>query len=159
MSPDSANANRINTITERVIGCAFIVSRTLGRGYLEKVYENALAHECRKAGLHIEQQRRLVVMYDGVDVGEYVADMVIEDLVLVEIKAVKCIDPAHVVQCINYLTSTRLPVCLLLNFATKVEVRRLVGPFAPIFPPSLESLTASAVPMTQSEEVDYEDRP
>lgn len=157
MNSESHNASTINAIIEKVIGCAFTVIKVLGRGYLEKVYENALAHECRKAGLRIEQQRRLIVMYDGIAVGEYVADMVAEDLVLIEIKAAKGIDPANEAQCINYLTSTRLPVCLLLNFAAKVEVRRLVGPTAPVFPSWRLGSFGAPVVMTRAEQADFGD--
>ena len=125
----------LNALTEKVIGCAFTVRKALGAGFLEKVYENALAHECRKAGLYVEQQRRLVVMYDGVEVGEYIADMVVGHVILVEVKAIRALEAAHDAQCLNYLAATRLPVCLLLNFGTRVVVRRIVGPDAPAFPP------------------------
>jgi len=128
-------ASLIHDVTGRVIGCAFAVSNGLKSGFLEKVYENALAHECRKAGLVVEQQRRLVVRYDGVEVGEYVADLVVNDLVLVEVKAGKGLDPAHDAQCLNYLVATGLPVCLLLHFGVRVDVRRIIGPNAPTFPP------------------------
>ncbi len=124
------------------------VGKALGKGYLEKVYENALVHELGKAGLRVEQQRRLMVWYDGVVVGEYVADVVVEDHVLVEIKAAKGIDAAHAAQCINYLTATRLPICLLLNFADKVDVRRFVGPNAPTFAPSRLGPSGSSVALT-----------
>jgi GxxExxY protein len=117
-----------NTLTERIIGCAYDVSNGLGCGYLEKVYENALAHELRKAGLSVIQQMRFVVIYDGVEVGEYIADIVVERTILVELKAVKCLDEIHSAQCINLLRTTGLPVCLLINFAKpKVEIKRLIG--------------------------------
>src|SRR5205085_2648743 len=82
----------LNTITEVVIGCAFIVHNGLGCGFLEKVYENALVHELRKAGLFVQQQVSYSVMYDGVVVGLYVADIVVERSVLVEMKTVKALD-------------------------------------------------------------------
>ena len=127
-------AKEINGVTERVIGCAFTVIKGLRSGFLEKVYENALAHECRKAGLIVEQQRRLVVRYDGVEVGEYVADMVVNEEVLVEVKAGKGVDSAHEAQCLNYLAATGLPVCLLLHFGLRVDVKRIIAPNAPSFP-------------------------
>ena len=113
-------------ISERIIGCAFKVRGTLGHGFLEKVYENALAHELRKAGLSVQQQADIQVFYDGVNVGTYFADLLVAGRILVELKSVKAIDDAHMAQCLNYLKATRLQTCLLLNFGkTKVEVRRL----------------------------------
>lgn len=125
-----ADKRRLDGITERVIGCAYTVSNTLGAGFLEKVYENALSHEVCKAGLKTELQKRLIVMYDGVLVGDYVADMLVEELVLVEIKTVKALDNVHVAQCMNYLKATDLRVCLLINFGCpRVDVRRVVNNF------------------------------
>ena len=117
-------------ITEKIIGAAYAVANNLGSGFLEKVYENALAYELRQGGLTVEQQKSLKVHYRGVLVGEYVADMVVDDSVLVELKAVKALDDAHMAQCLNYLHATGLKVCLLLNFGTtKVQVKRLVNKF------------------------------
>ncbi len=114
-------------ITESIIGGAFAVSNTLGSGFLEKVYENALARELRKAGLKVVQQHGVKVLYDGVVVGDYVADLLVEDCVLVELKAIQALAPVHMAQCLNYLKATNLHVCLLLNFGhPKVEIRRLV---------------------------------
>ena len=94
----------------------------------EKVYENALCVELRKAGLHFEQQARFAIMYDGFVVGEYVADLIVEGTVLVEVKAVKALDEIHMAQCINYLAATGLPVCLLMNFAKPdLEYKRIRG--------------------------------
>ena len=121
---------RCNEIAERVIGCAYDVSNALGAGFLEKVYENALAHELRKGGLRVEQQRPIDVWYDGVSVGQYVADLVVEGLVLVELKVVKALDDIHLAQCLNYLKATGLSLCLLLNFAhAKVDLKRIVNNF------------------------------
>jgi GxxExxY protein len=117
----------LNGITERIIGAAFKVANEMGCGFMEKVYENALAHELRKAGLHVEQQRCVNVFYDGVLVGEYVADLVVEGSVLVELKAIKAVDEIHSAQCINYLAATGMPICLLINFSKKVEVKRFAG--------------------------------
>jgi len=115
--------------TETVIGCAFRVANTLGPGFLEKVYENALAHEVRKAGLKAVKQAEVDVMYDGVKVGRYVADLLIEETVVVEVKAAKIVDNAHIAQCINYLKATGRPVCLLLNFGTaRIGLRRVLNP-------------------------------
>ena len=118
---------RLNSITEKIIGAAFRVANALGCGFMEKVCENALAHELRKMGLHVAQQWAIQVVYDGVVVGEYLADLVVEGSVLVELKAIKALDDIHAAQCINYLAATGFPLCLLLNFARKVEVKRFAG--------------------------------
>ena len=120
--------DELNRLTEQIIGCAFEVSNTIGSGFLEKVYENSLAHELRKAGLRVEQQKTISVYYDGVIVGEYVADLVVNDAVLVELKAVKSLDDIHFAQCMNYLKATGLKICLLLNFGKpKVEIKRIAN--------------------------------
>ena len=117
---------RINQISQRIIGCAFAVSNGLGSGFLEKVYENALAHELRKAGLSVVQQHAMVAKYDGVIVGEYVADLLVESLVLVELKHARSIDDVHLAQCLNYLKVTGLRLCLLLNSGKpRIDVRRI----------------------------------
>jgi GxxExxY protein len=117
-------------ITENVIGCAYTVANTLGTGFLEKVYENALAHELRKNGLNVSQQSAINVLYDGIIVGEYVSDLLVENAILVELKAVKALDAIHMAQCMNYLRATGLKVCLLINFGTaKIEVKRMVNNF------------------------------
>jgi GxxExxY protein len=122
-----AELEKLNPISEKIIGCAYTVSNALGVGFLEKVYENALVHELRKTGLKAEQQRIIHVWYDGIVVGEYIADLLVEDAVLVELKALKTLDPIHQAQCINYLRATGLRLCLLLNFGLRqVEIKRLV---------------------------------
>ena len=95
-------------LTQRVIGSAFTVYNTLGYGFLEKVYENALVHELRKAGLHITQQKPFPVFYDGINVGDYVADLLVGDSLIVELKSAKAIDDSHIAQCLNYLKAARL---------------------------------------------------
>jgi GxxExxY protein len=115
-----------NTLTERVIGCAFQVSNALGCGFLERVYENALAHEIHKAGLLVQQQVPIKVTYDGVTVGDYTADLVVEGRVMLELKAVSALDEIHTAQCINYLKATGLRLCLLINFGKpRIEIRRI----------------------------------
>ena len=116
-----------NAISERIIGCAFTVANTLGRGFLEKVYENALALELRAAGLAVEQQRGITVFYQGTVVGEYFADLLVEKSVIVELKTVRALDRAHRAQCINYLRATGMELCLMINFgARRVEIQRVV---------------------------------
>jgi GxxExxY protein len=118
---------KLNEITEKIIGAAFEVHNTLGPGFAERVYENALVYELRKLGLTVRQQVPIVVRYKGVVVGDYTADLIVEEVVLVENKAVRNIDDGFAAQCINYLASTVLPICLLLNFGRKVEVKRFRG--------------------------------
>jgi GxxExxY protein len=127
MNPDDAHLNRLS---ERIIGCAFTVANALGSGFLEKIYETALAHELRKAGPRVVQQRGIVVMYDGIVVGEYAADPLVEEVVLVELKAIKALDEVHSARCINHLKGTGLRLCLLIDFGKpRIEVKRLVpGP-------------------------------
>jgi len=115
-------------VTEKIIGCAYAVANTLGSGFLEKVYENALAHELRKAGLSLRQQFSVDVYYDSVRVGDYVADLLVENEVLVELKAIKALDNVHLAQCMNYLKATGLQVCLLINFGTpRIEIKRILN--------------------------------
>ncbi|HEY1935417.1 MAG TPA: GxxExxY protein [Acetobacteraceae bacterium] len=86
-----------------------------------------MACEMRAAGLAVAQQKGITVYYNGIVVGEYVADLVVEDAVVVELKASRALDPAHTAQCINYLKATGLHLCLLLNFARpRLEIRRIV---------------------------------
>ena len=118
----------VNDVTEKIIGCAYKVVNELGSGFLERVYENALAHELRKAGLRVAQQERVEVHYDGVVVGEYVADLVVEDEILIELKVAKALEKIHMAQCINYLKATGLRVCLLINFGTpRIQIKRIVN--------------------------------
>jgi GxxExxY protein len=117
----------LDQITEKIIGCAYDVSNSLGSGFIEKVYGNALYHRAVKQGLRAVQQYQMKVMYDGVLVGEFFADLLIEELVLVELKAVRELEDIHVAQAMNYLKASGLPVCLLINFGRpKIEIRHLV---------------------------------
>jgi GxxExxY protein len=122
--------SKIDQITEKVIGCAYRVSNTLGAGFLEKVYHNALVIELKEAGLAVSSEHAINVLYRGQIVGEYFADILVEELVIVELKAVSALDEVHQAQCLNYLKATGLAVCLLINFAKpKVEVKRIVRNF------------------------------
>ena len=117
-----------NVLTERVIGCAYRVKTALGHGFVEKVYENALAHELSKTDLHIERQYRMTVHYDGVSVGEFAADFMVNDSLIVEIKAVATLDKAHRAQCLNYLKASGRKLGLLINFgAPEIEIRRIAN--------------------------------
>lgn len=116
---------RLNIVTEKIIGAAFKVGNTLGAGFYEKVYENAMVVELLKNGLSLQQQVPFAVRYDNVVVGDYVADLIVEDLVIVELKAIKAVEDIHVSQCINYLTASKKPIALLINFQKRVEVKRI----------------------------------
>ena len=120
----------INRITEKIIGCVHHVSNTLGSSFLEKVYENALAIELRKNGLNVEQQHPIKVFYEHTLVGDFAADLLVENRVIVELKAARALDEVHSAQCLNYLKATGLKVCLLINFGRpRVDVKRIVLEF------------------------------
>ena|ERR1051326_7110293 len=115
-------------LTERIIGCAFTVANTLGVGFLEKVYENALALESRSIALSVEQQRGIDVKYKGALIGQYVVDLLMEESVEVELKATRTVDSSQFAQCRNYLKATGLRLCLLINFGGPwVEIKRIVS--------------------------------
>ena len=122
-----SNEDRVNLLSKRIIGCALTVLHTLGTGFLEKVYENALVYELRKAGLAVSQRHRMVVRYNGIVVGDYTVDLLVEHTVLVELKAARALDEIHRAQCLNYLKATGLHLCLLLNFGRpRLEIKRIV---------------------------------
>ena len=126
MNADS-NHEAINALTATIISAAHTVSNALGAGFLEKVYENALAIELGKCGLSLSRQHRINVKYDGHVVGEYIADFLVAETVLIEVKAVTGLDNIHAAQCMNYLKATGLRICLLINFGRpRVEVKRIV---------------------------------
>jgi GxxExxY protein len=112
-------------LTRIIIGCAISVHRALGPGFLESVYRNALAHELSKAGLALHCEKRIQVRYDGVLVGDFFADMMIQDSVLIENKAVQSLNKAHEVQLVNCLVATQVETGLLLNFgAQRLQFKR-----------------------------------
>ena len=124
----NTDRDSLNALSERIIGCAFVVSNTLGVGFLEKVYENALAHELRKSGLMVAQQHNVTIRYDGITVGVYACDLLVENTVVVELKAARTLDTNHMAQCLNYLRATGLLLCLLLNFGTeRLQIRRFIN--------------------------------
>jgi GxxExxY protein len=121
------DTDEINELTHLIIGCAMKVSNELGSGFLEKVYENALAIELRKQGLKVEQQKLLAVYYDGQVVGDYCADIIVNDCILLELKAAKAIDSTHQAQLLNYLKATSLQVGLIINFGTpRLQIKRMM---------------------------------
>ena len=107
------------TLTQAIIGCAMKVHRTLGPGFLESVYQKALAYELSKAGYLVVCEYLLKVYYEDIPVGEFSADMLVENKVIVENKASRCLVPANEVQLVNYLTALRIDVGLLLNFGAE----------------------------------------
>jgi len=113
-------------ITEKIIKAFYKVNNTLGFGFLEKVYENSMVIELRKMGCKVLQQRNIKVYYEGEEVGDYYADLLVDDLVIVELKAAEAIHEDHEAQLINYLKATEIEVGLLLNFGKKAEFKRKV---------------------------------
>ncbi len=121
---------RLNAVTQAALNCAFRVGNAMGHGFLEKVYENALAIELRDAGLNVIQQPRVEVRYKERVVGEYCPDLLVEEGVVIEVKATRALEDAHVSQCLNYLRSTGLCLGLVLNFGRpRVQYRRVVWGF------------------------------
>ncbi|HEY5573596.1 MAG TPA: GxxExxY protein [Anaerolineales bacterium] len=116
-----------NQITERIIGCVHRVSNTLGSGFLEKVYENALLLELGHCGLRAEQQHPIRVFYRNSLIGEFAADILVDNCVIVELKAVKTLDDVHTARCLNYLKATGMKICLLINFGKpRVDIKRII---------------------------------
>ncbi len=123
----STDDQTINGVTAKIIECAYTVSHTLGVGFLETVYRNALVRELLKNGLEVCKHHGIPVYYDHVVVGEYVADMVVEGCVVVELKAVRALEEVHLAQCLNYLKATGMHLCLLINFGDpRITVKRIV---------------------------------
>ena len=118
-------------ITEQIIGCAYRVYNSMGFGFLESVYEKCMLIELAKSGLRFNSQEPIKVQYEGQVVGEFVADLLVERRVIVELKSVRKLAQAHEIQLVNYLTATQSEVGLLVNFAEqKVEVKRKIRSLA-----------------------------
>ncbi|MCB0007177.1 MAG: GxxExxY protein [Anaerolineales bacterium] len=114
-------------LAHTVIGAAMEVHSSLRQGYLESVYENAMVHELTSRGLEVATQVPLSVRYKGVEVGRFVIDMLINDLLIVELKAIQRLTDAHVAQALNYLTATEREIALLLNFgARSLQFKRVI---------------------------------
>ena len=121
-------------LTQRIIGCAYTVHNKIGPGFLEKVYENALRIELERAGLRVKQQEPINVLYDGQLVGEYYADLWVDERVIVELKAALALAKEHEVQLVNYLTATGVNDGLLINFGPSVQVKRKFREYKPKAP-------------------------
>jgi GxxExxY protein len=113
-------------ITEKIIGAAYKVHNTLGSGFLEKVYQNSLTIELRTLGFSVEVEKPIKDYYHGEVVGNYVADIIVDGAVLLEIKAIKELSGIHEVQIVNYLKATGIEVGLLINFGRSVSIKRRI---------------------------------
>lgn len=113
-------------LTSKIISCFYKVYNTLGFGFLEKVYENALLIELAKNGLFVERQKPIKVHYEDKLVGEYFADLIVENKIIIELKAAESLIEEHELQLINYLKATDIELGLLLNFGKKPEIRRKI---------------------------------
>jgi GxxExxY protein len=127
-----ADERGFDSLTDRVLGAIFEVSNTLGAGFLEKVYERALVKELALRGIRATAQASLAVTYKGHYVGEYFADLLVEDILVVELKCAEHLAGEHTAQCLNYLRASGRALCLLVNFQKpKVEWKRIVYGFQP----------------------------
>jgi GxxExxY protein len=113
-------------LTSKIIACAYKIHNTLGFGFLEAVYQNALLIELMKAGLQAEKEKKIKVYYQNQLIGDYMADIIVEDKIILELKSVKELHPAHSAQLINYLKATGIEIGLLINFGESVEIKRKV---------------------------------
>jgi len=113
-------------LTSSILKLFYEVYNELGYGFLERVYHNALYHELKANGFNVESQKKIKVYYKEIEVGEYIADIIVNDLVILELKAQECLVEANEFQLINYLKSTECEVGLLLNFGKKPEFIRKV---------------------------------
>jgi GxxExxY protein len=121
------NTDSFDSLTECVLGAAFEVSNTLGAGFLEKVYERALLRELSLRGIRATGQASFAVTYKGCYVGQYFADMLVEDILVIELKCVERLTNEHLAQCLNYLRASGRTLCLLINFQKpKVEWKRII---------------------------------
>ena len=121
-------------LTHLIIGCAYKVHNTLGTGFLEKIYENALRIELEKAGICVKQQQPIRVCYDGQIVGDYFADLWIDKDLIIEVKAIQALLKEHEAQLVNYLTATGVNNGLLINFGPSVQVKRKFREYKPKTP-------------------------
>jgi GxxExxY protein len=128
-------------LTERVLGAIFEVSNTLGAGFAEKVYQRALLTELRLRNISAASEVPFTVTYKGHRVGDYFADIVVEEILAIELKTVECLSRENTAQCLNYLRASHLTVCLLVNFQhPKVDWKRIVHEFQPPDPAVLSEL-------------------
>lgn len=117
---------KLKELTGKIIECAYKVHNNLGFGFLESVYQNALLIELKKAALQAEKEKRIQVYYDGQLIGNYIADIVVDGKVILELKSIKELHPAHEAQLVNYLKATGLEIGLLINFGESVNIKRKI---------------------------------
>lgn len=113
-------------LTSEIIGCAYRVFNNLGAGFLEKIYENAMFIELKKLGFAVEQQVAIDVYYDNIKIGEYFADLLVENKVIIELRAATDLVKAHEVQLVNYLKATGIELGLLINFGDEIQIKRRI---------------------------------
>ena len=113
-------------LTEKIISAFYKVYNNLGYGFLEKVYENAMAIELQKAGCRVEKQKNIKVYYDNEEIGDYFADLIVDNLIVVELKTAENLSSNHEAQLTNYLKATKAEAGLLLNFGKKPEFKRKI---------------------------------
>lgn len=119
----------LDALTEKILGAAFTVANTLGHGFLEAVYKNAFAEELISLNCRVAAEKPFPVFYRGKLMGTYFADLVVDDRIIVELKAIDTLTRAHHSQLLNYLKASKLPVGLLLNFGTpSLQMKRILGP-------------------------------
>jgi len=119
-------------LTKKIIGEAMYVHRVIGPGFLESIYHTALVLRLKKLGLKVESQKPLPVYFDGEMIGDFLADIIVENSLILELKAVSALNSAHEVQLVNYLTATKIETGLLLNFGAKsLEFKRKSRTLAP----------------------------
>lgn len=133
----------LKDLTEKIIAAAFKVHNTLGSGFVEKVYENALAEELRRQGHTVEQQRSFTINYNGKSVGKCNPDLDVDESVIVEVKAVKNFEKSFEAKLLHYLKATKYQVGLIINFADKVYIKRKVNTSASSAPSSASSASSS----------------
>src|SRR5881227_2156049 len=123
----NADNTSLDSLSERVLSAVFEVSNTLGAGFLEKVYQRALLRELRLRGVRATAEASFTVVYKGYSVGEYFADLLVEDVLVIELKCAERLANEHTAQCLNYLRASGRTVCLLVNFQKpKIEWKRVV---------------------------------
>lgn len=121
---------KFNELSRKVIGASFEVANTLGRGFVEKVYANALQNEIESKGLKTRREYPVKVLYKKKIVGNFLCDLLVEDRVIIEVKSTSGLNNLHMAQCLNYLKATNFKLCLLINFgAASVQIKRIVNNF------------------------------
>ncbi len=122
--------NELNHISETIIRCAYTIANSIGAGFLEKVYQNSLLIELIDAGLSVEKEKEITITYKNKIVGVYYADILVNQQIIIETKAVQSLHEVHQAQLLNYLKATKLSLGLLINFATpKIQIKRMINDY------------------------------